>query len=242
MPDEIFDHPRLAEIYDVLDPDRGDLDHYVAMVDELGAIAVLDVGCGTGCLAVLLAEREVDVVGVDPAAASLAVARRKPFADRVRWVDGDAAALPSDARVDLAVMTGNVAQVFTSDDDWALTLRSIHDALDPGGFFVFETRDPAQRAWEAWTRTSTWQRVDIPGIGVVEAWVQVSDVSLPFVTFESPRVFIETGEMITSTSTLIFRERDDLDASLATAGFEVIEVRDAPDRPGKEWVFITRRR
>ena len=41
-------HPRQAELYDVLDPDRGDLDAYVALAEELGARRVVDVGCGTG--------------------------------------------------------------------------------------------------------------------------------------------------------------------------------------------------
>ncbi len=76
--DEEFRHPRLAALYDALDPDRGDLQAYVDLVVELGADRVLDVGCGTGRLALMLAAGGYDVVGVDPAAASLAVARAKP--------------------------------------------------------------------------------------------------------------------------------------------------------------------
>jgi hypothetical protein len=41
-----------------------------------------------------------------------------------------------------------------------------------------------------------------------------------------------------STSTLRFRERDELSTALGAAGFEVVELRDAPDRPGKEFVYI----
>lgn len=55
MPDAIFGEPRLAEIYDALDADRSDLDAYAAMADEFSAVTVLDVGCGTGTLACLLA-------------------------------------------------------------------------------------------------------------------------------------------------------------------------------------------
>jgi SAM-dependent methyltransferase len=110
--DALFEHPRLAAVYDALDPDRSDLDAYALIVTELGAGLVLDLGCGTGTFALMLAERGVAVVGLDPAAASLDVARGKPGGDRVRWVHGDATALPEDleGRVDLAVMTGNVAQ------------------------------------------------------------------------------------------------------------------------------------
>lgn len=94
MADALFSEPRLAELYDPLDPDRSDLDAYVAMAGEFGAVTVVDVGCGTGTLACLLAGAGLDVIAVDPAAASLAVARRKPGAGRVHWVHGDAMALP----------------------------------------------------------------------------------------------------------------------------------------------------
>ena len=82
MPDAAFDDPRLAAIYDALDPDRSDLDAYLAMVDEFGIRSVVDLGCGTGVFAILLAERAVRVIGVDPAGASLDVARAKPGAGR----------------------------------------------------------------------------------------------------------------------------------------------------------------
>ena len=107
----------------------------------LGADRVLDIGCGTGSLAVLLAENGRTVMGVDPARASLEVARSKDKAGAVTWIYGDAAkASAFDA--DLAVMTGNVAQVFLTDDDWEQALRAIRDALRPG---LPRIRDKASR-------------------------------------------------------------------------------------------------
>ena len=108
VPDAIFDDPRLARLYDPLDPGRSDLDAYMAMVREFGAHSVLDVGCGTGTFACLLAGQGLEVVGVDPALASLDVVRGKPGADAVRWIHGDATSLPP-LDVDIAFMTGNVA-------------------------------------------------------------------------------------------------------------------------------------
>ena len=46
MADEIFEHPRLAAIYDALAPDRSDLDVSAAIVGELGGGRVLDVAAG----------------------------------------------------------------------------------------------------------------------------------------------------------------------------------------------------
>jgi SAM-dependent methyltransferase len=73
--DALFALPRLAEIYDLVEEERNDLDHYLAISAEFGARSVLDVGCGTGTFACLLADRGIEVVAVDPAAASLDVAR-----------------------------------------------------------------------------------------------------------------------------------------------------------------------
>ena len=46
MPDAIFSHPRLARVYDALEGGRSDLDTYLGLAADAGA--VLDVGCGTG--------------------------------------------------------------------------------------------------------------------------------------------------------------------------------------------------
>ena len=136
---------------------------------ELGASSVLDVGCGTGTYPCLLAERGYQVTGVDPAAASLDVARDKPSAAKVRWIHGDATTLPP-MQADLATMTANVAQVFTTDAEWEDTLAGIHGALVPGGHLVFETRIPEVRAWERWNRDESFVAADVPGVGRVETW------------------------------------------------------------------------
>ncbi|MEW1925172.1 class I SAM-dependent methyltransferase [Streptomyces sp. NPDC088360] len=240
MADEAYENPRLAALYDPLDADRGDLDVYADVAAELKARQVLDVGCGTGTFALLLADRGLRVTGVEPAAASLDVARSKPGSERVRWLHGDATALP-DMRVDLATMTANVAQAIVDPEAWEGTLQGIHAALRPGGHLVFETRDPARRAWREWNRAATRRTVAVEGVGDVETWLDITDVSLPLVSFRSTVVFTATGERLTSDSTLRFRERDEVTASLTAHGYVVDEVRDAPDRPGREFVFFARR-
>ena len=75
-------------------------------------------------------------------------------------------------------------------------------------------------------------------------WVQVTAIGEggELVTFESPNIFEADGTIITSRSTLRFRSREAIEVSLVASGFAVDEVRDAPDRPGRELVFIARRR
>nr|WP_306238244.1 MULTISPECIES: class I SAM-dependent methyltransferase [unclassified Ornithinimicrobium] len=241
-----------AAIYDLAEGSREDLDHYATIVEDLGARSVIDVGCGTGVLAILLAGRGCAVTGVDPAGAMLDVARAKPGAEQVRWVHGtaeDLRTLVPDASaigeqqpgppVDLAVMTGNVAQVFLTDEEWLGTLRAIHDALVPGGHLVFETRIPERRAWEEWATwgSSTFQ---VDGVGEVRDTFEVISVDEPYVTFRADNT-LPDGSVVPSESTLIFRSMPELERTLIEAGFAIREVRDAPDRPEREWVVIAQR-
>lgn len=242
MPDPIFALPRLAAIYDALDGQRLDLDAYCAIVTEFGARSVLDVGCGTGTFACALAAQGVEVIGVDPAQASLDVAQTKPFAERVVWFCGDTSALSQHATlhvpVDLVTMTGNVAQVFTDADTFIDTLRHCRDVLAAKGRLVFETRDPNRRAWERWNRDASYARTNLASVGIVEHWVELLDVALPLVSFRWTYHFEATGETIISDSTLRFQSPSDVEHSVHASGLVIDEVRDAPDRPGLEHVYV----
>lgn len=239
MADEKFRNPRLAAIYDLLYPDRSDLDAYFGMVQEFDARRVLDVGCGTGAFALLLADRGIEVIGLDPAQASIDVAEAKPGSDRVRWICGDATALPP-VQVDLATMTANVAPGIADPHAWQETLRGVFDALRPGGRLVFEIRNPAKRVWEQWNRDASRRVTEIPGVGQVETWVDLIEANGPMVTIRWTFVF-DADDVLTSTSTLRFAEREEVEAELTTQGYVVEEVRDAPDRPGREFVFVALR-
>ena len=104
---------------------------------------------------------------------------------------------------------------------------------------MFEIRDPAQKAWLDWNREKTYRRQDIAAIGNVEVWCEVTEVSKEFVSFRWTYVFESDGEVIRSDSTLRFREKDAIEKSLRKSGYVVREIREAPDRPNKEFVFIS---
>jgi hypothetical protein len=107
---------------------------------------------------------------------------------------------------------------------------------------VFETRDPARRAWLHWTPERTLTRASTADGGSVRAWCEVLDADGELVTFRWTHVFEDDGVVLTSDSTLRFRSRAAVESALTDAGFVVVDVRDAPDRPGREFVFVAVRR
>ena len=235
--DAKFALPVLAAVYDAVEDDRSDLDAYRRTAAELTARRVLDLGCGTGVLALLLAGDGLAVTGVDPAAASIDVARRKAGADRVHWILGDAAAAP-DGPFDLVTMTGNAAMAVLDDEEWRRTLRRVRDVLDPTGTLVLETRDPTARAWESWrNEVGVPRRVDAAGLTTRLTAVRYGD---PYVDFAEEFVF-DGGPRSASSSRLRFRSTGELERDLGAAGLRVREVRDAPDRPGLELVVLAER-
>lgn len=237
MADKIFEDSRLVSIYDYFDGERKDLEHYLAIAKELSVQSILDIGCGTGSFACLLSSQGFDVTGIDPAWASIEYARKKPFADKVKWFFGDMSCLPP-LRVDMAVMTGNVAQVFLTDREFKENLILIHQVLSQEGFLVFEARNPAQKAWQDWNKEKTFQRLNIPGAGEVQGWCQVTNQTGSLISFQWTYIFEKENLTLTSDSTLRFREQEEIEHLLKISGFRVKEVRDAPDRQSKEFVFI----
>jgi hypothetical protein len=135
-------------------------------------------------------------------------------------------------------MTANVAQVFLADEEWIAVLQAASAALRPGGRLVFESRRPERRAWQGWTPERSTSRAVVPGVGAVRTWVEVTAVQEPLVSFRWTFVLERGGEVLTSDSTLRFRSREEITGSLVAAGFVLEDVRDAPDRPGDELVFV----
>lgn len=207
--------PRLAEVYDALNPPGAHTAFYLDLAADV-PLGILDLGCGTGLLACELAARGHDVTGADPAAAMLAVARRRPGGDLVRWVEADAAGLPASARFDLVIMTGHVFQIFLTDSDVRAALRAASDQLAPGGRIALETRNPAAREWAEWNPRDTWQHIDAAGVAA-DVYYDIRSVDGELVTYETCYRF--AGEdPLTVPETIRFTDQDEVAAVLADAG------------------------
>ncbi len=94
---------------------------------------VLDAGCGTGRLAIELARRGFDVVGVDSDASMLAVARRN--APDLTWRLQDLTALDEPSSYDVVVAAGNV-MVYLAEGTGPAAVAAMAQALRPGGLLV----------------------------------------------------------------------------------------------------------
>lgn len=244
-----FDDPRLAALYDIECSGRSaDTDFYLALAAELGANTIVDIGCGTGVLAVDLAAAGHVVIGLDPSPAMLAIARSRPGGGQVSWIHGYADRLP-DAVADLVVMTGHAAQYFLTDEAWLEVLGHAHRALRPGGRLAFEMRNPLARGWESWTEADSRRTYPHPDGGTFDSWTQVVQVvdleHGPTVTHHGHTV-LPDGEHVEAPETLRFRSLTQLTQSLRTAGFALARTYGdwdrSPARDSSEELIVIARR
>ena len=103
------------------------------LVSRRHPASVLDVGCGTGRVAIELARRGIEVVGVDVDASMLAVARSRGPA--IAWIEADMTEADLKRRFDLVLMAGNVP-LFTRAGTESLLVARCAAHLVPGGLLV----------------------------------------------------------------------------------------------------------
>jgi ubiquinone/menaquinone biosynthesis C-methylase UbiE len=238
-----FNEAALVMVYDAEFGWSRDDEFFASVVNEVPASRVLDLGCGTGRLALALAAAGHQVTGVDPARASLEAARAKPGAARVTWIEGTSEVLPS-ASFDTAVMTSHVAQYFITDQQWAKALTDLKRALVPGGRLVFDTRDPRARGWEQWGEQYSRRDLPLPDGRTVTITPEVTSVS-GGVVGSSARYAFSDGSELVSTEDLRFRTEDELRSSLAAARFTIQQIYGSWDRgpigsPDGEFLIIAR--
>src|SRR4051812_50200166 len=102
MDDPLYRDPALVRFYDLANQWGSDFDYCLSLASD--ANSILDLGCGTGELAAALAQNR-KVTGVDPAAAMLEIALRRPGGEKVRWLEADARSVQLGERFDLIVLT-----------------------------------------------------------------------------------------------------------------------------------------
>lgn len=185
--------------------------------------SVLDVGCGTGSVALLAARAGARVIGVDPAPRLLDVARTLAQGEglEVDFRDGEAAHLPvPDASVD--VVLSNFGVIFAPDP--AAAAAETVRVLVPGGRLAFSAWLPGgavvdmNAAAMAMVRTALGAPTPPPGF----PWHDQTALSELFDGCD--RLETEQHELVfTASSPAQYLEETRTSHPMAVSGFEVLE-------------------
>jgi SAM-dependent methyltransferase len=139
----------IAEDYDHLHVGRLDTDACVELLAGLaGEGPVLELGVGTGRVALPLAARGLQVHGIDVSEAMVERLRAKPGGETVRVTLGDFAEVPVTGTFRLVFVVFNTLFALPSQDDQVRCFARVAERLGDGGAFVVEAfvPDPARLA------------------------------------------------------------------------------------------------
>jgi SAM-dependent methyltransferase len=110
-----------------------------------GAGAALELGVGTGRIALPLSERGVRVHGIDLSEAMLSRLRSKPGAERIGLTVGDFSSAKVEGTFTLAYLVYNTINNLTTQDAQVACFENAAAHLEPGGCFVIEVGVPSLR-------------------------------------------------------------------------------------------------
>ena len=148
MPKNYFDEPIAAE-YDVTSSAMFDPTLLASTVDFLadlvGSGAALELGIGTGRIALPLSGRGVPVHGIELSPAMVERLRAKPGAQDIRVTIGDFATTRVDGTFRLAYLVYNTITNLTSQNEQVECFQNVAAHLEPGGTFVIEVGVPDLR-------------------------------------------------------------------------------------------------
>ena len=146
--DHVLNYDAWAEWYDVIYSTASvdDVEFYVDLALRSGG-PVLEIGCGTGRIAIPTAQAGVDVVGVDLSPAMLAKARARAAASKdgggsIEFVEGDMRTLALGRRFPLVTIPARTLYLARTAAEQVETLRRARDHIAPGGSLAFNAFVP----------------------------------------------------------------------------------------------------
>jgi SAM-dependent methyltransferase len=137
---------RVASTYDADSSSMFDPAVVAPAADRLAELAgdgrALELAVGTGRIALPLAERGIQVVGIDSSEAMLERLREKPGADGIEALQGDMAATRASGEFSLVYLVFNTIFNLTTQDGQVACFENAAAHLRSGGRFVIEARVP----------------------------------------------------------------------------------------------------
>jgi SAM-dependent methyltransferase len=145
VPENYFDE-RIARSYEAKWPELFEpavVNPTVNVLSDLaGTGSALELGIGTGRIALPLSRRGLPVHGIELSPAMVAEMRTKPGGDNIGVTIGDFATTTVDGRFTLAYLVRNTIMNLTTQDQQVACFRNVAAHLEPGGCFVIEVMVP----------------------------------------------------------------------------------------------------
>ena len=215
-----FSDPRIVALYDTLNPFGEDSEFFCEQAKNLEAKTIIDLGCGTGLLTVELAKLGHHMIGIEPSEAMLAVARMKPYADTIKWVQWSFEKM-NGLKADMVIMTSHVAQFFLDDTYWQAMIETTHQALNNNGHLIFDIRRLTHPPFPTFPTEDNRRKLEDTLVGAVEWWCKHVSVENRRVQYELHYFFPRSGEEIVSLNELVFRSQEEITETLSKTGFEI---------------------
>jgi SAM-dependent methyltransferase len=219
MPEDYFGE-RVAARYDESSADLFEpavVDPVVEFLAGLaGRGAALELGIGTGRIALPLARRGIRVYGIDSSEAMVARLRAKPGAEQIGVTIGDFATTAVEGRFSVAYLVFNTIMNLTSQEEQAACFQNVAAHLAPGGCFVIEVMVPAlQRlppgeSVRAFTLTATrlgFDEYDVASQGLVSHHYSVVDGRLEVASMPFRYVWPSELDLMARLAGMTLRER-----------------------------------
>lgn len=227
-----------AAAYDALYAEK----NYTAEVDAIERIwkryrdtpvhSVLDLGCGTGNHALLLAQRGYEVVGVDRAPAMLRIAEKKAqhYGYAIRWYEGDLRSFRLDQQFDATLLMFAVLGYLPTNEDLLQALRQIRDHLVEDGLLLFDiwygpavlVQRPSDRIREV--RQGS-QRILRLTHATMDTRHQICNIDFHLFHLDGDRVILETHEQ----HQMRYFFPQEIELLLAMGGFRLLRLGAFPD-------------
>ena len=219
MPEDYFGE-RVAARYDEWDADASAPAVVDPIVDFLAALAgdgaALELGIGTGRIALPLARRGVRVHGIDLSAAMVARLRAKPGADAIGVSIGDFATTKVDGSFSVAYLAINTIMNLTTQDEQVECFRNVATHLEPGGCFVVEVGVPqlqrlppgeTVRAFDVSPARLGFDEYDVASQGLVSHHYREVDGKLDVVSVPFRYVWPSELDLMARLAGMTLRER-----------------------------------
>jgi SAM-dependent methyltransferase len=219
VPEDYFGE-RVAERYDESSADMFDpavVDPVVDFLVELARDgAALELGIGTGRIALPLARRGIRVHGIDLSEAMVARLRAKPDAEQIGVTIGDVATTRVEGTFSLAYLVFNTIMNLTTQDEQVSCFQNVAAQLEPGGCFVIEVGVPGLqrlppgetvRAFNVSATRLGFDEFDVAGQGLISHHYRVVDGKLEVNSIPFRYVWPSELDLMARLAGMTLRER-----------------------------------